>query len=425
MSYRELVNFCEMMRCLGYHRPISMENFRTPNFELVADLTDWLLRRYNSGSSADTDANGNKINDNSHGIPDDISTEDCRVHFITTCVKMFNEKTGIRLNARKLYGADGYAVKELLRVAQMLYGAQKSVSNCQMGSDFDTTSFGLSSKLHDLKGTRSLCSKIVESGATLHDLLQKEVHNKQDRDKALRFLDGMSRNLHSNSEQEIVDRSVATLMSSHADKLANLKQVTEDLAKDEKSLEGKIRKKKHELDRCQNRLAQLNSVRPAFMDEYEKLEDELAKIYESYVARFRNLDYLEHELDVLNREEEERMEENARELKRLQKRLREEEWRMLRGEDEGGPGSQFGGQGPNSIQRPTGKSQVLGSMIAVSDGSDDKSDDGSSEAISVGKSESSENPISISGSDDILEQSDGSSEDVAMIASGRGNDHDF
>ena len=36
------------------------------------------------------------------------------------------------------------------------------------------------------------------------------------------------------------------------------------------------------------------------MDEYEKLEEELAKVYESYVGRFRNLDYLENELDTLN-----------------------------------------------------------------------------------------------------------------------------
>lgn len=59
--------------------------------------------------------------------------------------------------------------------------------------------------------------------------------------------------------------------------------------------------------------------------------DGLPQVYESYVSRFRNLDYLEYELDQLNREEESRMEQNARELKRLQKRLREEEWRMLRG----------------------------------------------------------------------------------------------
>jgi hypothetical protein len=39
-------------------------------------------------------------------------------------------------------------------------------------------------------------------------------------------------------------------------------------------------------------------LRPAFMDEYEKLEKELQRQYEVYLGRFRNLDYLQHELDL-------------------------------------------------------------------------------------------------------------------------------
>ena len=46
MSYRELRNFCEVMRALGYPRIISMENFKTPNFELVADILYWLVNRF-------------------------------------------------------------------------------------------------------------------------------------------------------------------------------------------------------------------------------------------------------------------------------------------------------------------------------------------------------------------------------------------
>merc|ERR1712187_950756 len=108
--------------------------------------------------------------------------------------------------------------------------------------------------------------------------------------------------------------------------------MSEELQRDEKGLEQKIRKKRQELERCKKGLGSLASVRPAFMDEYEQLEQELERYYEQYVGRFRNLDYLEHEIDVLNREEQERMEENDRALKRMQKRLREEEWRLLRGE---------------------------------------------------------------------------------------------
>ena len=39
------IDFTEMMRALGYHRLISMENFRTPNFPLVAEVLTWLIKR--------------------------------------------------------------------------------------------------------------------------------------------------------------------------------------------------------------------------------------------------------------------------------------------------------------------------------------------------------------------------------------------
>jgi len=65
MSYRELrsntkeifkINYCyetiicldftEMLRALGYPRLVSMENFRNPNFPLVAEILQWLINRY-------------------------------------------------------------------------------------------------------------------------------------------------------------------------------------------------------------------------------------------------------------------------------------------------------------------------------------------------------------------------------------------
>ena len=41
-----VTDFTEMMRGLGYTRLISMENFRTPNFPLVAEVLAWLVKRY-------------------------------------------------------------------------------------------------------------------------------------------------------------------------------------------------------------------------------------------------------------------------------------------------------------------------------------------------------------------------------------------
>jgi len=41
-----ITDFTEMMRGLGYTRLISLENFRTPNFPLVAEVLAWLVKRY-------------------------------------------------------------------------------------------------------------------------------------------------------------------------------------------------------------------------------------------------------------------------------------------------------------------------------------------------------------------------------------------
>ena len=40
------LDFTEMMRSLGYPRLISMENFRQPNFSLVAEILTWLINRW-------------------------------------------------------------------------------------------------------------------------------------------------------------------------------------------------------------------------------------------------------------------------------------------------------------------------------------------------------------------------------------------
>jgi hypothetical protein len=66
MSYRELRNFKEIMCALGYPRLISIENFKVPHFELVADILVWLCHRY----------------DKNMEVLDEIRTEHDRVAFL-------------------------------------------------------------------------------------------------------------------------------------------------------------------------------------------------------------------------------------------------------------------------------------------------------------------------------------------------------
>ncbi|XP_022084775.1 clusterin-associated protein 1-like [Acanthaster planci] len=306
MSYRDLRNFTEMMRALGYPRLISMENFRTPNFPLVAEVLIWLVKRYDPNAD----------------IPTDTDTEQDRVIFIKSVAQFMATKAHIKLNTKKLYQADGYAVKELLKVTSVLYGAMRTnVGDGEEDGENDgasSLSFDISSKISDLKACRLLASQITTKGASLYDLLGKEVELRELRTTAI------------NKPLEIneIEKGLHGSIKGVEHHIKKTQQMLENVASDEANLEAKIDKKKAELERNHKRLQTLQSVRPAFMDEYEKLEVDLEKQYETYLERFRNLTYLEHQLEEFTRAEQDRFEETESTLKRMQNRLKEEDARI-------------------------------------------------------------------------------------------------
>ena len=98
-----------------------------------------------------------------------------------------------------------------------------------------------------------------------------------------------------------------------------------------------------ELDRNQKRLGTLKKVRPAFMDEYEKLEAELKKCYEDYMirsvsrdgdgvlifsnnlTRFRCLAFLEQQVEEYERAEQDRMEERQLATRKILEKMKQDE----------------------------------------------------------------------------------------------------
>jgi len=106
------------------------------------------------------------------------------------------------------------------------------------------------------------------------------------------------------------------------------------LEKDQRTLDEKIRKKNIEVERSEKRLKLLTNMKPAYMDEYERLESELEKIYEIFIEKFRNLDYLEHQLDIYNKLEEKKFQESQEKIKNRWNKIREGEIRELIGEQE-------------------------------------------------------------------------------------------
>jgi clusterin-associated protein 1 len=363
--------------------------------------------------------------DPSVNIPDDIDTEDQRVEFIKRAVEVIAVKTRLRLNSKKLYSANVFAARELLKLAMLLRDAQVASTKLPPDVDFDTDST-LQSKLHDLPKTRALCSEIIESGAMLYDLLRKEPEMRSGRASALRFLDGMSRNLETNSEHEFIDQQVSSQLVRQDNQLTELKRMCEELEREEKGTQAKIKKKAQDLERLNKQLSRLVTVRPQFMDEYEKLERELERLYDQYLERFRNLDYLEHELDLLNKAEQNKMEENERALKRMQKRLHEAEWRLLRGENEGdgdelmdtSKRTKNGQKRSQSRQKMHNETKSNGAVMYGSMNAPEDSDSGGDDTDLTDEIVSdSEPPISMGGSsdEDILEESsDESDEELAV-----------
>merc|ERR1711988_1371475 len=155
-----------------------------------------------------------------------------------------------------------------------------------------------------------------------------------------------------------------------------MEDLCKKLQEDEESLQEKISKKQADLDRCKKRLKDLENVRPAFMDEFEKLEKELSKIYSTYVEKFRNVQYLEHQLEQYNQAEQEKLEESERNLRRMQKRLKEEELKILRGEHEGDMGDDdIGVKHASKGGGAAGKaSEVYGSLSGGSESESDMSE---------------------------------------------------
>lgn len=71
----------------------------------------------------------------------------------------------VKLNLKKLYQADGFSVQELIKIAEVLYKAQKSIN---AKDEFDSSNeLDITSRLQDIKQIKTLSTEIVESGVTV------------------------------------------------------------------------------------------------------------------------------------------------------------------------------------------------------------------------------------------------------------------
>lgn len=117
--------------------------------------------------------------DPDYDLPLVIETEQDRVIFIKTAALFMIQKARIKVNPKKLYQADGYAVQEMLKISSVLYNATQQ--NEETSDDIDDTmnlkaiTQNVNNKLNEMQFSRALATEITERGASLYDLLGKEV----------------------------------------------------------------------------------------------------------------------------------------------------------------------------------------------------------------------------------------------------------
>ncbi|KZC04552.1 Clusterin-associated protein 1, partial [Dufourea novaeangliae] len=295
-------DFTEMMRVLGYPRLISIGNFRLPNFPLVAEILVWLVKMF------DPDAD----------VPSEHNTEEERIALIRIVAEFMAVKPNVKLNTKKIYQADGYAVKELLKITTLLYDAQiNSNNNNKITSDdnFNVASFDISGKINELRTTRQLVRQLTVTGASLFDLLGREVDLREIRNlKVAREFD--------TSEIETALKNVIESMQTE---IADTKKQIDNVKDTEQNLDVRIERRRIELDRNQKRLQTLKKVRPAFMKEFDKLEVELRSLYEDYLQKFRYLAFLEHLYEDSAKVEQERFERRQEATRKQLEKMRAED----------------------------------------------------------------------------------------------------
>lgn len=286
---------------------MSLEAFRTPNFILVADILQWLVHRYDADAS----------------FPTDIEKETDRILFLKSIASIMHDKARIKLSLRRLYGADALAVREMLKIATVL-GAAVRVRDRGLGD--------AGSELHyaglepDVKRTRQLAVDITALGAALYDALGREPALRAARNTALA----------SSLDIDELGRRVQAAAAALVAKTAQTEGLLGGLAADEAQLTTKRDRKRDELARKERRLNELQSKRPAFADEQDRLEAELRRRFELYAERHRNLAYLEAALDRYASKDAQTAARDAHSLAQMRQRLQRERSGAEDDDDENG-----------------------------------------------------------------------------------------
>ena len=233
-------------------------------------------------------------------------------------------------------------------------------------------------------GAKQLSADINASALRLSALLKEEEdHWKDTRTRALQLLQ---------AEEELPEGETSPFESALTASLATLQEEVSAmeegvsaLSRSHADLTAKVAKTQKALIRAQEQEAELETLRPAWQDEYEMLEDELQELHQAYVSRVRNLHYLQKELKKIDRRE-------ARAAKRAEaKRM---ELRRILAEEAEVEGAQ---EQEEEEEEPQGDNDGDGSAAGASMSAGGRPGTAVTARLSIARSDSSSSISSVAG----------------------------
>ncbi|CAL5976802.1 Clusterin_associated protein 1 [Hexamita inflata] len=264
MSYAELRKFSQNLTQLGYTKPVSIDAFRTPNFQLLVDIISFLV------SSLVPDA---KLSTKIDEIQD-------RLYFINTAVTIIQSHFCIKLNPKRLYAADISAVRELSKITDEVSMYINIIPADQENTGYTDLSMVANSLRNQsselIKRSTDLLLALKQFGDTAPANLQNALTKQPD----VRQLQGAVQN-----RINILDEEV----TKYSDELQTNKR-------EKIHMQELLTQKQADLSRMNDRVESMRLTRPPYLIELEKAEAELTKVHQEYAKKHRSLSYLESQL---------------------------------------------------------------------------------------------------------------------------------
>ena len=338
MSFLELRCLSETLRAVGFPRLLSLESFRQPNFPLAAEVLRWLVSRLHPEAA----------------VPIDLGSESGRLAFLSAALHAAQARTQVALRARALYAGDGRAARELLRLARVLLAAARAAEGPAPppAPPFEAPPGQAAGRPSEVAAVRAQAAAVAARSRELGALLHAEPTAGAAREAAGALLESLVAEDEAGALRGGEAEGVRVLRGALAlalDEAAALDERVGALRDDEDSIAADVQHREAELARSRRRLDSLAAIRPAFMDEHDRLELEMADEHSAYVTKARNLDFLLAQLRALRRAERASARAAVREMRALRKQLREDEFRAFRGDEELGEADlqEGGGPGPS------------------------------------------------------------------------------